>query len=83
MAKTNCWEILKCGKSHDCPASKKGVGAGTHSGENRGRFCWTVEGTLCMDEVQGKFTEKIKRCITDCEFYTMVKSEEGGDFQLQ
>ena len=83
MTKANCWEVMKCGKEEDCPAAKIGRGIGAHGGKNRGRFCWTVHDTLRMDEVEGKFAEKIKMCVNYCKFYKQVKSEEGSDFNLQ
>ncbi|MBN1573065.1 MAG: hypothetical protein JW984_07715 [Deltaproteobacteria bacterium] len=82
MAKVNCWEILQCGRSHDCPAAKVGQGEGMHGGSKRGRFCWTVAGTLCRNEVQGVYKDKIKRCVNHCEVYKKIKDEEGGDFSM-
>ena len=82
MAKTNCWDILQCGRSHDCPAAKTGEGYGMNNGTNRGRFCWAVAGTLCHNEVQGVYKDKIKRCVTTCEVYKRIKEEEGGDFAM-
>lgn len=82
MAKTNCWDILHCGRSHDCPAAKSGEGDGMNSGTNRGRICWSVSGTFCDNEVQGIYKDKIKKCVTNCEVYKKVKEEEGGDFAM-
>ena len=83
MAKTNCWDILKCGKRNDCPAARDGEGDGQHDGEHRGRFCWVVSGTLCDNEVQGDFAKKIKKCINNCEVFQRVKDEEGTTFIMQ
>ncbi|MBN1573066.1 MAG: hypothetical protein JW984_07720 [Deltaproteobacteria bacterium] len=83
MAKKNCWEVMKCGKEEECPAARIGRGIGTHDGKNRGRFCWTVHDTLCMDKAHGSFAEKIRICVNQCKFYKQVKSEEGTNFILQ
>ena len=82
MAKINCWDLLNCGKKNDCPAAKSGNGDGMHDGENRGRFCWTVKGTLCKNEVQGDFAHKISKCMNRCEFFKKVETEEGSNFVM-
>lgn len=52
--KVKCWEVLNCGET-ECPAYK----AKTFK-------CWLVPGTLCRNEIQGKFLEKIELCL-NCE----------------
>ena len=52
--KVKCWEVLNCGET-ECPAYK----AQTFK-------CWLVPGTLCRNEIQGKFLEKIELCL-NCE----------------
>ncbi len=83
--KLNCWEFKQCGREKGganvvelgvCPASTETVLAGVHDGENSGRACWVMEGTLCAAEVQGSFLEKFKRCI-DCNFFHEVEAQEG------
>jgi len=83
MAKINCWDLLNCGKKNDCPAAKSGNGDGMHGGEHRGRFCWTITGTLCDNDVQGDFAHKINNCINRCDVFPRVKDQEGSDFIMQ
>jgi len=52
--KVKCWEVLNCGET-ECPAYK-----------TQTYKCWLVPGTLCRNEIQGKFLEKIELCL-DCE----------------
>lgn len=52
--KVKCWEVLNCGET-ECPAYK-----------SKASKCWLVPGTLCRNEIQGKFLEKIELCL-DCE----------------
>jgi chemotaxis signal transduction protein len=51
-----CWEEKKCHKK-ECPA---------HG--NADRRCWMISKTLCRDEIQGSFYEKIEAC-RKCNFY--------------
>lgn len=89
MKKINCWELKKCGREHGginagkgvCPAASEESLDGEHGGKNAGRACWIVEGTLCDNEVQGTFTQKIDFCFS-CEFYKLVKKEEHPKFQI-
>ena len=54
--KTNCWEILECGKK-ECPAYGKA--------DNK---CWLIGGTYCNDEISGKCVEKMAACL-DCSVF--------------
>ena len=90
MAKLNCWEFKKCGREPGgvrtsdlgiCPATREPRLDGIHDGNNGGRSCWVLAGTLCGGEVQGAFAKKYKNCET-CEFYRRVKKEEHPNFQL-
>jgi hypothetical protein len=87
--KVNCWEFKKCGrepggaKAADlgvCPAAANAGAAGINEGRNGGRICWALTGTLCGGRVQGTFAEKLLNCM-DCEFYQLVKAEEGANFK--
>jgi len=49
-----CWEFFECGEK-ECPVYK-----------SRELRCWLVSNTLCRNEIQGKFLEKIEMCL-DCE----------------
>jgi HAMP domain-containing protein len=50
--KIKCWEYYQC-HERDCPVlkSKKSV------------RCWLISGTHCRNEIQGKFLEKIEKCL--------------------
>jgi hypothetical protein len=63
MAGTPCWKHRKCGKEKDCPAYP-----------NHGFDCWNVAGTLCRNEVQGVYDQKIGSCRTQCPYYEGVIS---------
>lgn len=86
----NCWEFKKCGRepgganSHElgiCPAATETTLNGVHKGENGGRSCWVVAGTMCRGGVQGNYAQKYETCLI-CDFYNKVKSEEKGDYQF-
>ena len=87
--KVNCWEVknckrqssmLKIAESGICPAaSPKAPHKGKNGGENAGRYCWKVAGTLCGGHIQGEFAHSLIDC-TLCDFYKRVKKEEGDNF---
>ena len=88
--KKNCWEYKKCGREPGgekvrelgiCPAATEKRLDGIHGGKNAGRCCWVVAGTLCKGEVQGSFAKKFRNCQV-CDFYELVKQEEGVKFIL-
>ncbi len=90
MDKKNCWEVKNCGLQpgghsvHElgvCPASITKEYEGINHGENAGRYCWAVAGTLCKGEVQGTFARKLGNCL-GCSFYLQVEKEEGRFFVL-
>lgn len=64
-----------------CSAARTTEGDGLNGGKNGGRICWAVAGTFCGGEVQGEFAHKIATCL-GCDFFQIVRSEEGGDFRL-
>jgi hypothetical protein len=84
-AKSNCWEYMKCGRScadcrpgmDICPTATEWRLHGIHGGENAGRACWVITGTLCNNTVQSTFEEKNEEC-KKCPFYRKVKVEEDG-----
>jgi CheW-like domain len=51
-----CWDMKKCEKQ-ECPAH-----------ESKDFRCWMISGTLCRDEIQGSFHEKIEAC-RKCDVY--------------
>lgn len=90
MAKLNCWQYKKCGREvgglnvrelGTCPTASTRELDGTHGGENAGRACWIVAGTLCGGKVQGTFAAKYSNCET-CDFYQLVKKEEGLQYKF-
>ena len=89
MKKRNCWEFKNCGREPGGFNTKRlGVCLATtcraitrvNSGECGGRSCWALAGTLCKGNIQGTYAKKIKDCLK-CDFYEMVKTEEGVDYQ--
>ena len=89
MPKLNCWEFKKGGREPGgakavelgvCPAAVETRVHGTNSGQNGGRACWALTGTLCGGRVQGTFAMKPKNCL-DCEFYRHVATDEGPDHE--
>ena len=86
---TNCWDFKKCGRQPGgakavelgiCPAAKAEV-VDLNSGRRGGRVCWAIAGTLCGGKIQGTFAQKAANCIL-CEFYLLVRREEGSAFKL-
>jgi hypothetical protein len=58
-----------------CPVAEyKGL-EGAHNGENAGRACWVVAGSLCGGRVQGTYAQKLMNCRR-CDFMNLVKKEE-------
>ncbi len=88
--KMNCWEFTKCERQPGgllvdergvCPAATDTKHDGKNEGENAGRYCWKVAGTLCGGKVEGSFARMIRDCSI-CDFYILVKKEEGEDYFL-
>ena len=88
MGKLNCWEFKKCGRQEggdkrddlgECPVFKAANLDGVHGGLAAGRACWVVAGTMCAGKANGTFAQKIDDC-RQCDFYRLVKKEEGNDF---
>lgn len=88
MTKMNCWEFKKCGRQPggakvaelgECPAGKDKRADGMNQGKYAGRACWALAGTLCGGKVQGSFAQKANNCM-ECEFYKLVKNEEGTNY---
>lgn len=88
--KQQCWQYKKCGRQQGgskatelgvCPASVEQQGKGINAGQNAGRICWAIAGTLCGGKVQGAFAAKQASCLA-CDFYKLVRGEEGAAFRL-
>ena len=82
--KMNCWEFKKCGRQPGgsktselgvCPAAESTVLNGAHGGQNAGRACWVIAGSLCGGKIQGTYAKKLVNCWR-CEFMNKVKQEE-------
>ncbi len=85
MKKTNCWEFKECGREPEgekagelgvCPATVERKLHGAHGGENSGRACWVVAGSMCKGEIQGTFAQKYENCYI-CDFYLTVAQDEA------
>lgn len=82
--KQNCWQVKGCGRNPGgtkveelgvCPASTKSEVHGINSGQNGGRSCWVIAGTLCGGKIQGTAAMKIVNCM-NCDFFKSVWHEE-------
>ena len=54
---------------------------GINGGKNAGRICWLISNTMCNGEAGASFEEMIKTC-RKCDFYKLVKEEEGDKLSL-
>ncbi len=85
----NCWEYKRCGKEvtggspgePPCPAATCRAANGIHYGNNGGRACWALDGTLCEGTPQ-TVNEKILDC-SSCAFYLQVHQEETDNLLSQ
>ena len=82
--KVNCWEHKKCGRQPGghkvedlgiCPVTTYADLNGAHGGQNAGRSCWVIAGSLCGGKIQGTYAMKLLNCWR-CEFMNAVKKEE-------
>ncbi|MEI7857671.1 MAG: hypothetical protein WCH85_09230 [Methanomicrobiales archaeon] len=89
MTKLNCWEFKKCGREPGgenvtelgvCPAAVETRTNAMNSGNNGGRACWAISGTMCGGKVQASYAVKIGNCL-NCEFYQRVQREEKPRFE--
>ncbi|MFA6456261.1 MAG: hypothetical protein WCW40_05505 [Bacteroidota bacterium] len=85
----NCWEYKNCGCQPGgknvsllgvCPAAIDSRYHEINNGINGGRFCWLVEKTLCIGDVEHSFLDKFERCL-QCDFYAIVHRQEKQRFQ--
>jgi hypothetical protein len=80
----NCWEYMLCGKEPEgtychcgvCPAATNNKFDRIHGGQNAGRACWVIADTVCQGRVQDTTAKKYRSC-GQCDFYNIVKQEEG------
>ncbi|HUI45336.1 MAG TPA: hypothetical protein VL122_05030 [Nitrospirota bacterium] len=59
-----------------CPVTTLQTLDGVHGGENAGRACWAIAGSLCGGRIQGTFAQKLQNCWR-CEVMNLVKKEEN------
>lgn len=86
----NCWEYFECGLRKDgpteedvdhCPAPIATLVNGLNGGRNGGRVCWAISGSFCRGHIHGFFSKKLGSCL-ECDFFKLVKKEEGPDFKM-
>lgn len=54
---------------------------GVNGGENAGRICWLIAHTMCTGGPDATFEDMIRTC-SECDFYQLVKEEEGDSLSL-
>ncbi len=54
---------------------------GINGGKNAGRICWLIANTMCRGDNATTFEDMITTC-TECDFYKLVKEEEGNQLML-
>lgn len=90
MSKINCWEFKKCGREPGgkfaeklgiCPAAIDIRAHGLNCGENGGRSCWAIAGTLCGGKPRTDLEMENSLCAK-CNFYRWVEREEGVDPEM-
>jgi hypothetical protein len=71
MGKNNCWEIKKCGRNPGgIKVAELGLCPAAVEEKTNG-----ING----GKIQGTYANKLLNCVK-CEFYTLVKQEEGNGF---
>ena len=84
MNKSNCWEVMKCGrqtggknveKLGECRAALCLKADGINHGTNGGRACWAIAGTFSGREIQGVFAIRQGGCAV-CDFFHLAQKEE-------
>ena len=89
MKKSNCWEFRNCGRQPGgenvgdlglCAAATTSIMDGVHGGDKGGRACWIVVGTQCGHAPE-MTPDKRKRACMSCDFYNMVKDQEGTNLK--
>lgn len=81
----DCWEYMLCGRGPGgsnveklgvCSVVRDSRFNGVHRGNNAGRACWVVAGSLNKDNIECPYAQKSKNCSA-CDFYQIVRKEEG------
>ena len=63
-----------------CPAAIDSTHDKINNGQNGGRYCWRIAGTMCGDKIQGEWATKISDCNA-CKFFQFVENQEGDGFK--
>ena len=88
MSRMNCWDFFECGREPcgkkvtelgECPAAANSDLDGINDGENGGRSCWAVAGTMCGGEVQGTYAQKLGNCLK-CDFHAFVRGQQREEY---
>ena len=58
-----------------CPAATETRTDRMNNGQNGGRVCWAIAGTVCDGRVQGTCAHKLRDCLK-CDFRVLVSSEQ-------
>ena len=86
--KKNCWEYQGCGfgpqesknsEGQVCPAAVHEHADGFLGGENGGRSCYFIIGTICGGDGAQTPEEKKNRCNA-CSFYRDLSNKHGKTF---
>lgn len=86
----NCWEFMDCGRAPGspkektlgkCPAATYTAFRGVNGGFISGRYCWYVAGSLQDGKIHCTSLDELPDCLA-CEFFNLVKREEGERFQI-
>ena len=85
IIKQNCWQYHydKCNSDFSkcpCPAKNAKYLNEINDGENGGRCCWMIPGTLCC--IDNKPLDKYNKC-NKCEFYNIVLTEQSIEGKLE
>ena len=88
MFSVNCWDHKGCGFGPQsgkksgcqvCPAASHKNADGFLGGENGGRSCYFIMGTLCGGVGAQTEEEKHERCL-DCTFFHTLQAKHGKSF---
>lgn len=82
--KLNCWEVLKCKNKLSCIAYNLQDANGFLNGKNGGHACMYVAGMYqyTPDSVDTFTNTRCDNQCLNCEFYKLVKKEEGRNMNI-
>lgn len=88
--KINCWDYIDCGRELSgaqvqdlgvCRVLRYKAYHRVNGGYMGGRSCWQIVGTFPEGKIRCSHALELGDC-TLCEFFKLVKKEEGADFVL-